>query len=134
MNFIDLVVEIENRLGWIPPEDGKPAWQHRRIAAGAIKKMAAKDPRTFALPNLMRTVSYMERKRITVKHPAGIMYYVEKANKDRSIETMTDLEQAIQSAVAKERALGDPSGWADRLSRATGVYRKQTYQEYINSR
>jgi hypothetical protein len=135
-NYMELVAEISNRLGWAPDE---PRWKHERIAAGLIKKKVFTNPAHLTLGNLSTTVRYMQAHHIPLRYPMGIFYYVDKAllevrTKGPIVErpsaaVLATIEADIARAVDYERSFKN-SSWPDRFIRATGIHRRQVLNEW----
>jgi hypothetical protein len=128
-NYVELVKYIENTLGWTWPwEETDPPWKLRAAEAGKLKRAAKKGvrgKRNLTVEDLVLTVDWMRRERITVQAPVAILYYVERALKAQtdSLE-VGDLEQATIDVMREVEASNlpeeDKKEWARRLRRVAG--------------
>lgn len=123
--YVDLIKYVENTLGWTWPwEDTRPPWKIRAIEAGKIKKLAQK--RRVTVPELAETVNWMRKERITVKTPTAVMFYVERALKERvsKEEAFTDVEREVAETVVEIKASDLPEQekkkWLTRMHRVRG--------------
>lgn len=126
-NYVELVKYIENTLGWTWNwEDTRPAWKIRAEQAGRIKKAAKKGvrgKRNLEVADLVATVDWMRERRITVEHPAAILYYVERALKDARDDgvaspTLVNRETALAEIQDSDGSDEVKVEWTRRVTRA----------------
>lgn len=132
-NATELVVLIENTLGWTPP-DHLPLWKSRSVEAGKINRQVEANPRLYTWHNLELAVEYLRRKRQPVKSPVGVIYAVEKALEDAAAPPVQrPLGELIDSALAweHEHELPDSAKWIGWLTRASGNARQGVYDEWV---
>lgn len=132
-NATELVVLIENTLGWTPPDD-VPLWKSRAREAGKINAAIKRNPKLHSLANLELAVEYLRRKRQPVKSPVGVIYAVEKALEDAAAPPVQrPLGELIDSALAweHEHELPDSAKWIGWLTRASGNARQGVYDEWV---
>lgn len=134
----DLVLAVENTLGWLPPvRKGKPAWRVRQVEAGKLNKARKRDPERLTIENLLLALEHCRRNRIEVKSPMALIYHVDEAveagRDERALSD--DLEQLLADAVALERAarVEGWERWVGRFTRAQGEGRREVFREWVES-
>lgn len=138
-NATGLVELCENHLGWDPYEQTKggtvPVWKVKAIEAGKINAAMKRSPKRCTLENLTIALDYCRREKINIMSPFGLVAMLSDALKaHQQPEVVTDLETAIEEALAQEQAAGDPDGWGGRFIRAVGPARLAVYEEWKASR
>lgn len=119
-----LVRHIENALGWLPPaDDTRPDWKIRSIEAGKINRVIKKNKSLYTFDNLLLAVEYCRRKKIEVKAPVGVCYFVEQALAAAQVGAPTNVQADIARALEEARAAGEDD-WVRRLWRAQGASAK----------
>ncbi len=118
---------VEGRLGWEPP-DVEPQWRRYMVEARKVARKRQQDPNRFTWRNLTLAVELLRRRQLT-RTPCGVFAYVDLAVERANVEP-TDLETAIVDAINAELCVGDPAGWAGRLMRARGSYRREVLEEW----
>lgn len=132
--YVDLVKYIENTLGWTWPwEDTRPPWKIRAIEAGKIKKVAGK--RKLKVPDLVTTVDWMRKERITVESPVGVVYFAERALREvAKLHEAESWEDEVAKTIAEVSASGLPESekteWTKRLHRVKGDVALETVKEW----
>ena len=126
-NATEFVELVGNRLGWTAP-GVKPYWKERAIEAGKLNRKIATNPRLFTWENLEATVDVLARERREVKSPAAVCWHVERALQRARQEPLVDAE--IEGAIGREISVGDPEGWAVRLSRSFGSGRAEVLKQW----
>ena len=132
--YVDLVKYIENTLGWTWPwEDMRPPWKIRSIEAGKIKKIAGK--KGLKVPELVTTVDWMRKERITVESPVGVVYHAERALKEakKQHETEsweTEVAKAVAEVEASDLPADEKQAWTRRLRRVKGEVALDTVKEW----
>lgn len=129
-NATEVVVACENTLGWVPDES-KPLWQARAIAASILKKTMTKHKVTLEQVEL--AIEYCRRKRQHIKQPASLVFYVERAlEMANEPVVVSDLTTAVEEALRWEQMNEDhfSLGWITRLTRATSDYRGEVLSDW----
>ena len=132
----DLVKYIENTLGWAPSwDDPRPLWKIRAIEVAKIKRAirTQRRPKDYTVANLMVAVEFLRRRNQHIESPVAVVYAVERALKRRADRDSTDLETAVERAVAEANRLGRDD-WARRIARATGGARAEVLREWEEAR
>lgn len=139
-NLTELVVLIENQLGWFLP-DTMPSYRARAIEVAKLKAALGLTKKETVpqetLDRLEATVHFLQHKRETVRSPIGVLYHVEEAHR-RQVrpKPARPLDQLIEQAVRFEMAHEAP-GWEDwtaHLSRAFGDFRQEVYDTWLEER
>lgn len=138
----DVVVMVENQLGWDPNvlvTQERPLWRVRAVEAGKLNAAMKRQPRTVTLENLGRAVDYCRRHKIEVKSPYGVVYHI----KDALAEVVqpprasnAEVEAGMEAAIRREQQRGDAESaeWVARLTRAVGPAREDLLNEWRVSR
>lgn len=127
MNATEFCQLVENRLGWEPPQ-GLPSWNRYRVAAAQVNTKVASNPSLFTWENLSLAVELLVREKQS-RSPVGVFAHVDRAL-DLALDPEEDLDEEIRKVVAYETLLGDPAGWASRLTRAQGTFRREALTEW----
>lgn len=135
-NATELVVHIENTLGWTPDTDRMPLWKARAVEAGKLNAAIRKNPKLLTWVNLELAVEYLRRKRQPVKSPVGVTYFVEKALDKAHQEASRPLGELVDEALRAEYSRNDDltNLWVTRLIRAEGNARAEVYAEWQQER
>lgn len=139
-NLTELVVLVENQLGWLPPEH-LPTWKARSVEISKIrKKLGLKKGEEVSrevLDRLETTVLFLQHERETVRSPVGVLYWVDAAHRGQEAPAPArPLDELIESALRQELAATRPGWeeWAGRLSRAFGDFRQEVYDAWLAER
>lgn len=135
----ELLTLIENELGVLPPGHGgsRPRWKVTSIMAARIKREMDKRPNYYTFAHLELAVAYLAKNRVHVTSPMAVFHYVpdalEKAAAPDSTRPITHL---IEAAIEWENTTHNPGWmqWRDRLARASGPARVDTYAEWRDAR
>lgn len=123
------VKHVENTLGWAP-FSGK----HRKLIVAGVVQRRSENLQLFTWDNLYLTVEWLRVRRMTIKSPLYVFFKVEQALVKGIVpDAPSDIADLIQRAIEHEREF-EREGWDDwteRLSRVTGRYRQDTYDEWV---
>lgn len=135
-NCIDLIVLVENQIGWDSAHPG-PLWKQRAIEASRLKSAIAVNPTLYTWRNLELAVALLVQKKTNLRSPLGVLAYVEEAvSKANPEPTPVPLTEAIEAAIRHEETTRGPDWelWATRLTRASGVGRTVALSEWHQAR
>lgn len=122
---------VENRLGWAPTDtEALPRWKSLMVQAGKLNKKVQQNPQLYSWANLVLTVDWLAKKKVTIKGPLGVFFFVDEALKRAAAaEAIDDLSGQIFTALTEAMVEGQHD-WVDRLARARGTARVQLLQDW----
>lgn len=135
-NATELVVLIENLLGW-SPDPALPLWKARSIEAGKLNREIKNDPTRITLANLELTVHYLHRQRKPVHAPRGVVHFVDEALKVTAEPVTQDAtEKRVDEVLILEREAEHPGyeSWIGRLIRVAASHRAALLAEWETER
>lgn len=135
-NATQLLLLIENQLGWVPQYDDetKPLWKARAIHAGRINKKIKENPKLYTWANLELAVELIRRKREIIRGPLAVFFWVEEALElSNTPAVVRPLDVLITEAerIEHERADDESPTWLRRFSRALGNGRQGVYDDWV---
>jgi hypothetical protein len=136
-NATELVVAVENTLGWVPDHmKYGSVWKARSIEAGKINKKLKATP-GVTLGDLELAMEYCRRKREHIASPVALFWRVDdaKAMANEVVE-LSDLSTDIQAALDWEMGhdLEEKELWVGRLARAHGPARSDVLTDWRKAR
>lgn len=129
----DLVVMVENTLGWLPDHMRYGSvWKARSIEAGKINKKLKANPQV-TLADLELALEYCWRKREPVASPVALFWRVDDAKAmANEPSTISVLSATVETAVEWEMSHDMPEKelWVGRLTRAHGSARDDVLRDW----
>lgn len=126
---------VENRLGWAPVDtEEMPRWKSLMVWAGKVNKKVAQSPQLYSWDNLVLTVDWLAKKKVSVRTPAGVFFFVDEAIKRAAAaEAIDDVSGEIFTALTEAMVAGE-ADWVDKLARARGKARPAVLQQWRDTR
>jgi hypothetical protein len=130
-SLMDLITDIENRLGWAPPED-VPLWkarasEHRKMTLGLARY-------GYTEKDLRLALVYCLRRHESIAKPMELFGYVARARQYARVDEVPagHLDLAVRAALDWEANHPDARTgfWTSRLIRSYGPLRADTLQEW----
>lgn len=122
---------VENRLGWAPVDtEAQPRWKSLMLEASKVKRKVAQNPELNSWENLLATVDFLAKKKVAVKTPLGVFFFVDDVVKRMSAaEAVDNMAGAMFVAITEAMVAGE-SEWVERLARARGPAREVALNEW----
>lgn len=122
---------VENRLGWAPTDtEAQPRWKTLMTEAGKLNRKVKQNPDLYTWDNLVLTVDWLTRKKVVVRTPLGVFFFVDEALKRAAAaEAIDDVSGQIFTALTEAMVEGEHD-WVDKLARARGKARQAVLQEW----